>query len=364
MNIMLDQKVENKMQEMPDQMPGWLQKLDDPWGISWRVVNLIKRSDWRRSRRLLRALVRGVHYERPVFVIGVPRSGTTMLFHLLRESQELGSLPREGHDLWRTFHHPRYSGWDSDAVGAGQVRPGERRYVNAYFASFFKARRFVEKTPENTLRIPYLRDLFEDAIFVVIKRNPCDGINSLINGWRQPAGRYRTYYVPQELHIPDYDHRRRWCFTLIEGWRNYSCAPIPEIAFAQWEQYTKTIAAAREQVPPSQWIEIYFEELLAHPEETFNRICEAIGIHNTLALREQLAKLIAEPVNALSPASKDKWRRDNKEEITALLPRIAALAPTLGYAVDATTGDCHIIQENNKSSENTAAGTETEKENQ
>jgi LPS sulfotransferase NodH len=291
-----------------------------------------------------------VHYERPVFILGVPRSGTSMLFQLLRASEELASLPGEGHDLWRTFHHPRYSRWRADAVGG--VRWGERRYVMAYFASFFGARRFVEKTPDNTLRVSYVRELFPNAIFVVIKRNPCDGINSLINGWRHQEGRYRAYYVPAKLHIPGYDHKYRWCFTLIEGWRNYISSPIPDIAFAQWEQYVKAIAAAREAVPSSNWIEIHLEELLARPEETLARICEKIGIQKTPQLVAKLHELAARPVNALSAPVKDKWRRDNEQEITALLPKIAARSLTLGYDVDPTTGNCTIsaVTKNTESS--------------
>lgn len=265
-----------------------------------------------------------------------------MLFQLLRASDELGSLATEGHDLWRTFHHPRYSGWRSDVID--EVCWGERRYVPAYFASFFKARRFVEKTPENTLRVAYLRDLFPDAIFVVIKRNPCDGINSLINGWRHPAGRYRTYFVPQELSIPGYNHRHRWCFTLIEGWRNYAAAPIPEIAFAQWEQYTKAIAAARAVVPATHWSEIFMEDLLANPDEILTQVCQAIAVKKSPPLAARLAELVKEPVNALSAPGNDKWRRDNEQAITALLPRISECARSLGYIVDPASGDCSISQ--------------------
>lgn len=128
-------------------------RLADPWGITWRAANLIKRFNIRRSLRFLCGYFFLIpRYERPVFIIGVPRSGTTALFRLLRESAEMGSLPQEGHDLWRMYHHPRYTGWRSDGVGSGQVRFGERRFVNAYFYSYFDAARFVEKTPENALR--------------------------------------------------------------------------------------------------------------------------------------------------------------------------------------------------------------------
>lgn len=90
--------MKTRFKEMSDQMQGRLAWMDDPWGISWRVKNMIKRFDWRRSCRLIGALLRGVHYERPVFVLGVPQSGTSMLFQLLRSSEELASLPKEGHD--------------------------------------------------------------------------------------------------------------------------------------------------------------------------------------------------------------------------------------------------------------------------
>lgn len=330
------------MRQMKEQMPRFLEKIDDPWGISWRVVNLIKRFSLRKTVRFIIGYIRSIRYERPVFVIGVPRSGTTMLFHILRESSQLGALPHEGHNVWRMFHHPRSVGWRSDLVKKGEARFGERRFVNAYFYSYFSTKRFVEKTPENCLRIPYLLDLFPDAYFVVVKRNPCDVINSLINGWRHPKGRFRSYYVPEDLRIPEYPHRRRWCFALIEGWRNYLASPIHHIAFSQWEQCAKAIVAARDLVPSSRWIEVNLEHILARPDETLSRICEGIGIQNCPSLKKKLAELLAEPVNALSALDTNKWRRENKQEVTELLPKIAALALETGYIINAKTGDFEI----------------------
>lgn len=340
----MSQSTPPTIKEMPDQMPGLLGRIDDPWGISWRVINMIKRFDLARTLRLAGAIARGVDYQRPVFVIGVPRSGTTMLWQLLRASDELSSLPREGHDLWRTFHHPRYSGWKGDSVGAGEVRPGERRYVKAYFYSHFGAQRFVEKTPENTLRIPYILDLFPDAIFLVIKRNPLDVINSLIQGWRHPQGRYRAYYVPQKLTIPGYDHDKRWCFSLIDGWRDYSDKPIPEIAFGQWAAYVEAMTRGAQITPASQWHGIFFEDVIESPDRMLPQIAAWTGITLTGEIRSKMDDLIAQPVNALSAPERNKWRRDNRDEISALLPRIEPLARQVGYDIDPQTGDFDIIR--------------------
>ena len=321
-----------------EQMPGSLARFDDPWGISWRVANAVRRFSVRWLGRFLWGYGRGVRYRRPIFVLGVPRSGTTLLFHLLRESRQLGSLPGEGHNVWRLYHHPRSHGWRGDAVGHGELRFGERRLVNACFYAHVGRRRLVEKTPENSLRIPYLLELFPDARFVVIHRHPCDVIHSLINGWRHPEGRFRSYYVPEDLSIPDYPHRRRWCFVLIAGWRQVRHAPIAEIAFAQWEQCVRGLESGRALVRPERWSEIRLEQLLADPGATTARLYRRLGIDDEPALRTKLEDLIAHPVNALSRPGKEKWR-DNRREIEPLLPRIAARARPLGYVIDPETGD-------------------------
>ena len=306
-------------------MAGRLARLDDPWGITWRTVNVARRMSARRSARFLRGLARGVRHERPVFVLGAPRSGTTLVFELLRASDELGSLPGEGHDIWRTFHHPRWSRWDSDHVAAHDVRPGEGRVVAARFYAHFDSVRFVEKTPENSLRVPYLLRLFPDARFIVVKRDPCDVVSSIINGWRHPNGKYRSYFVPEDLAIPGYPPRRQWCFALIKGWRDHRASPVPEIAFAQWEQCVRALEAARGLVPPEHWTEVCLEDILDEPGESLATICGAAEVQPEPALERKLAELIADPVNALSAPAEEKWRTHNRAEIEALLPRIAAV---------------------------------------
>jgi hypothetical protein len=323
------------------QVPKLLDRLDDPWGISWRVVNLLRRFDARWTLRFVCHGLRSRPHRQPIFILGAPRSGTTFLFHLLRTSSALGSLPGEGHNVWRAFHHPRSSGWTSDTVGAGAVKFGERRFVDAYFRAWIGSRRMVEKTPENSLRIPYLLDLFPDAHFVVIHRHPLDVIHSLIEAWRHPQGRYRSYYLPEDLHIPGHAHRRRWCFALFEGWRDYRRATVPEIALAQWEACARGLVAGRSLAEGFQerWTEIHFEDLLSHPQATAARLYARLGLNDEPRLEHKLRELIERPVNALSPPEEQKWRR-NAEEIVPLVPRVVELARELGYRIDSASGRC------------------------
>ena len=318
-------------------VPRRLERFDDQLGITWRVINMIRRTSLRRGLWLLAGYARGSACERPVFILGAPRSGTSTLFSLLAESSSLAAP--EGHDIWRLLHHPRYSGWRSDRVEASDVRRGERRFVASRFYSHVGTRRLVEKTPENSFRLPYLVELFPDAVFVIQKRDPCDVINSMINGWRNPQGRFRSYYVPQDLRIPGYPQRRRWCFPLIEGWREYTSSTISEIAFAQWDQVTKAIEEGRRLVPPSRWLDVYLEELVERPRETMAHICQWVGISFEPVLERKLEEVLARPVKATSPPRRSKWRTENADEIRSMLPEIAAAASTRGYAVDPLTGD-------------------------
>ncbi len=51
---------------------------------------------------------------RPIFVLGCPRSGTSVVFALLQRHEALRSPGREGHALWNAYQHPRLKGWSSD----------------------------------------------------------------------------------------------------------------------------------------------------------------------------------------------------------------------------------------------------------
>ena len=266
-----------------------------------------------------------------------------MMFHLLRASAQLASLPGEGHNVWRMYHHPRSTGWKSDAIGAGEIRTGERRFVNAYFYSWVKTLRLVEKTPENSLRIPYLLDLCPDARFIAVRRNPCDVISSLIGGWRRPDGRFRSYYVPQNLAIEGYSHRRRWCFTLVDGWRALASSTVPEIAFAQWQQCVDAIVACRSLVRADRWIDVPLERLREAPDEMLERIGERVGLDPEPELLCRLDELLQAPPNAASPPGHEKWRTDNAEEVGALLPRIAVAAAAAGYEIDPGSGDFRVL---------------------
>jgi hypothetical protein len=213
--------------------------------------------------------------------------------------------------------------------------------VNAYFASQSAgAPRLLDKTPANSLRIPHILELFPDATIVVMRRNPLDGINSLIKGWRHPKAQYGTFVMPEDLKIPDYEFKRLWCFALPPEWRSVIGRPLAEVCFHQWDAIAASIEAARAAAPASStWVDVRLEDLLARPDETLEALCAGIGIPVDDAMRRTLAEVRENPVNALSAPAPGKWRAENGDALRALLPRIANAASGRGYVVDPATGD-------------------------
>src|SRR6266511_4078160 len=65
----------------------------------------------------------------PIFIVGSPRSGTTLLFELLRRSPGVGALPGESHLLSEPFH-PTARGFETThELRAEDVAPNEPRAV-------------------------------------------------------------------------------------------------------------------------------------------------------------------------------------------------------------------------------------------
>ena len=294
--------------------------------------NQLVKTDVRRSVREQAARFRTLRLERPVFIVGAPRSGTTALFRTLGLHPALGTLGHEAHDCWRRFHHPRRTGWQSDWVPAGAVTARERSFVHRWFHARLGDGRFVEKTPENSLRIPYLLELFPDAHVVWLKRDPRSVLSSMLNGWRDPEGRFRSYYVPERLSIDGYGHRSRWCFGLVDGWRDLRSSTLPEVVREQWCQFTAGALAGRDLVPEGRWHEVHLEDFTARPHAVVTDLLERLELPQSADVSARAAAVATAGEHSLGPRPGD-WR-DNEDDVRAMLAGLDALVEAVGYRPD------------------------------
>ena len=290
-----------------------------------RAMTAARGAWWDLSRRPL---------ERPIFVVGCSRAGTTVVYKTLSESREIGSLQRETHDFWGGLHPLATKNWRSHALDALDASPHERDLVSRYFFSQTGRLRVVDKNNQNGLCVPYLQALFPDAQFVYVKRSPGDNIHSLIEGWGK-ADEFATWSadLPVEVRVEG-GHYRRWCFFLFEGWQRYLNAPIEEVCAAQYVAMNRAIMDASKSISRDRWTEIQYEDLVSEPVRAFRSVYESCKLEFTAELSRHCESVLSRPYNAFSAIRLDKWRdQDNRERIERVLAVLSPLAREMGYSV-------------------------------
>lgn len=126
--------------------------------------------------------------ERPIFVIGAPRSGTTWIGQVLARHPMLAYL-EEPRLTWKIGNDRK-----SDMLSATDARPEVKAAIRRSFAEQIRAEgksRLVEKTPSNALRPAFVDAVFPDCLFIHVMRHPYDSVLSIRKFWTK-----HTHGVP------------------------------------------------------------------------------------------------------------------------------------------------------------------------
>lgn len=147
--------------------------------------------------------------DRPVFIIGAARSGTTMLGEILALHPDVAYW-LEPKYIWR------YGAAASrtDVRTAEEVSEDIRNYITNSFSSFLdveKKSRFVEKTPSNVFRIPFIYELFPNGRFIHLLRDGRDVALSAEIKWTSRPDRTALYrrLIKMEIPLKDLMHYGR-----------------------------------------------------------------------------------------------------------------------------------------------------------
>ena len=137
---------------------------------------------------IIKRVPRSKGIDRPVFILGAGRSGTTALGTVLSMHREVGFL-NEAKALWHTIYpYEDVIGNYSDGtaryrLNAADVTEDIRRNANRLFSTYLSAilsSRLVDKYPELVFRIPFVREIFPDARFILMTRNGFDTAASMV----------------------------------------------------------------------------------------------------------------------------------------------------------------------------------------
>lgn len=292
-------------------------------------LRLIRSAFRLRQATRLPSLALGGRLQRPIFIIGAPRSGTSLLYAILRSSPEVAHWPGEAHEVWEADYHPALRNWESNALDASDVTPAAAgRIRRCFFLTAGTNRRLLDKTPRNALRVSFVDALFPDACFVFLKRDGRDNVNSLINAWRTP--RYRTYRLPSPHSISGTDENW-WKFVLYPGWKQDCEGPLEVVCAKQWRISNDIARAALSGLGEGRSIVVAYEKLIEDPERETQRVSDWLGLQFSEPLRVAARTRSATPINTVTPPEAGKWRRENPDAIAAIMPLIAPTMEALGY---------------------------------
>jgi len=200
---------------------------------------------------------------RLIFVIGPPRSGTTLLMRMLGSHSQIYSRA-EPHLLGPLAHLGYFDSVDAapfDHLQAAQAArefvadlpraaadylDACRAYIDTLYGRMLAAhgngkRFFLDKTPANALILPFITKLYPKARYVVLTRHPAAIFSSYANSFFDG----------------DYDAARRFNPIL----NRY----VPAMACLLRER-------------PAPLVQVGYEQLVQHPEAEMQRVCDFLGL--------------------------------------------------------------------------------------
>ncbi len=288
-------------------------------------------------------------FERPVFILSAPRSGSTFLFELLSRFDRLWAWHAEVDEIWwRHFPYER-SAEPSDYVGAEDYSPRAgalvRRdcYRYALYArqergepcsltqrlGLHQSIRYLDKTIANCFHVGFLERAFPDALYVLLLRDGRATISSMMEGWQDEVRFGKHQLKP---YIPAGSRVSHWAFPAPPGWRAVMDRPLEEVCAWSWARHVETAAAALEAVPAGRKCVLRYEELLDDPAAAAGQLAEFAGLARTPALEQFLAERPLSRTTVSAP-EKDKWRRKHGALIERVVPTIAPVMQRFGYAL-------------------------------
>ncbi|MGH8547649.1 MAG: sulfotransferase [Methylococcales bacterium] len=268
-------------------------------------------------------------FDRPLFIVSAPRAGSTLLFETLARLPDIWTIGQESHETIEGIPelHPASRQYCSNRLTEADapphiaatlreriVRQLEDRAGQAYLdlpaARRPKQIRFLEKTPKNALRIPFLRAVFPDALFIYLYRDPAENISSLLEGWR--SRRFIAY-----RHLPGWPFRE-WSFLLVPGWSTLRDRALVDIAAYQWKVANACILHDLEALPACCCYSVRYSSLVRAPESVIRDINHFAGLRWDRHVEEAVSEALPLSPRTLSAPSPEKWRKNAREIATVL----------------------------------------------
>ncbi len=171
----------------------------------------------------------GLESDRPVFILGLPRSGTTLMEQILASHSRVHGAGEVGlgEEAFHSLPGVRY-GEQAALASLESITPSAFQQIAKQILSRVQAinasaARVIDKMPDNYLHLGLLAALFPQARFIHCQRDVRD---VAVSCWLTKFNRLQWANQPDHIALRIRDYRR-----LMEHWRKVLPVPMLEVSY-------------------------------------------------------------------------------------------------------------------------------------
>jgi hypothetical protein len=234
---------------------------------------------------------------RPIVILGAARSGTKIVRDLIAESGICRAVPYDVNFVWR-FGNERAR---SDIIDPEDCHPGISKFIRNKLVQMSGADRdhgcryIVEKTVSNTLRVPFVREVLPEALFIHLIRDGRDVVESSWRMWHEPV---EAKYLLKKLRyfpINNFKYACWYAWNILSGrldgrkgvkvWgvrypgleEDINSKTILNICALQWKYSVEAVQDFWDQIPSGSKLEIRYENLESGEGE-IRKVCQFLAL--------------------------------------------------------------------------------------
>ncbi len=245
---------------------------------------------------LWRPFCGGQRLDRPIFMIGCPRSGTSVSATLFARHPDVAHYSEAG-EVWDPHHYGDPEAdhhWTADDVTEEEAARLHDRFE--FSRRIRRGERLFNKHPRNSVRIEFLRTVFPDAAFIHVIRDGRAVVQSLLE---------MVEREPERKRMP------MGAFCKPPNWRDYLRDDPVEQAALQWREIVRYVLDRRDALEDGDarrryYFEYRYEDLCLDTRGVLGEVFSFAGLrkdpHVLARLPERLPSRNFKWQQALSPA--------------------------------------------------------------
>jgi hypothetical protein len=277
----------------------------------------------------------------PIILLGNTRSGTTIVQKIMSVHPDLAEW-YEPNALWLYADPGRIYDEFSERDATGSVK----RYIRNRFLKYQKQhgnRVILEKSPQNILRIPYVRAIFPEAIYLYIVRNPFSFISSVEYKWQKTV---TARGIARRLKDTPFSQLHHWVrryvrqqfnkrvlrrkYLSIWGprykgiYKDLKTQNLLTVIARQWSECSRQAEEALALFDNDQILRLRYEDFVDNPIPNLERICA----HCRLKMTGDMVSAAKELVKTDRQL---KWQRFAPQDLARILPELESEMQRHGY---------------------------------